>query len=929
MAFRKTLLIGSASAIAMICSAAPAFAADPATQSDEVVVTGIGQSLEKAIEIKRISTDQVDAISATDIGKLPDRNVADALQRLPGVNTSSAASGEGGFDENDRVSIRGTSPSLTQVTIDGHAVATGDWFILDQFQTVGRSVSFDLLPAEVVQGVDVYKTQDASLLEGGVAGVVDIQTRDPLKLGKQYTIEGSVQGAYNSLSKETKPQFNALFGWKSADDTLGVILQGFHEERSVERFGQETLGYTTITQATLDPVTGKINNGGSPATLLHPDLAGVTAPTLIGSSLFQQEKKRDGGFAAIAWAPTSKFEVELSGFYSKLDATNHNDNYMYWGSNEINNNSPTSYTVKNGTLVAANWGGSSATLPAGEFYADGSSGGEPVKGLVVDNIVRPNASGESYYINLDGKYHVSDHLTFKGQIGFTQGIGDTPTEPAYEVDGGTSGIAYAPSGNGWQVTPAGINPQSPAGLANDWAWNETFRSVDKEMYAKFDGDWEVDNGAIKDVTFGARTATHTRQVDGWDRGCSLGANGQCWTSPAQPFSATNPSSYPSGFSAGALGVPGLLIPIAGNPASIVGILNGITDGVHGPISSIKQPQNYYWLGSFKVNETDYEGYVMAKIGGDGWRGNIGVRIADTKETPHANISDPTATIAHPNNPGDIFTSAYGPYYATNKTYDYFDVLPSLNLTFDLQKNVLLRMSAAETMSRPDFSALGGTVSLSDLNLTGNGGNPQLKPIKAAVYDVAAEWYYAPKSVAAISVFYDDISSYVTYGLSNQTYFSQFYNGFRTYSVTSPLNTSGELKGIELQVQQPIGYGFGFQANFTYVDGHEVSGAPLVGTSRETYNLVGYYEDHGVSARLAYTFRSHYFVGLDRSAAENQDDYGTLDGSLAYQLTPKISFNIDALNMTNSLLKYYAANKSQPRAVYENGTQWYGGFHFKF
>ena len=923
MAFRKTLLIGSVSGIAMLCMAAPAFAA-PASPNDEVVVTGIGQSLEKAIEIKRTNTDQVDAISATDIGKLPDRNVADALQRLPGINTSSAASGEGGFDENDRVSIRGTSPSLTQVTIDGHAVSTGDWFILDQFSTVGRSVSFDLLPSEIVQGVNVYKTQDASLLEGGVAGVVDIQTRDPLKLARQYTIEGSVQGAYNSLTKTTKPQFNALLGWKSPDDTFGVIVQGFHEERSVERFGQETLGYTTITQATVDPITHQINNGGAPATLAHPDLAGVTAPTLIGSSLFQQEKKRDGGFAAISWAPNSKFEAELSGFYSKLDATNHNDNYMYWGSNEINNNVPTSYTVSNGTLVAANWPGATPTLPGGALYANGHASGDPVNGLVVDNIVRPNASGESYYINLDGKYHVSDTLTIKGQIGYTHGVGDTPTEPAFEVDGGTGGTSYAASGNGWQVASAGINPQSPAGLANDWAWNETFRSVDKEVYAKVDGDWEVNNGAIKDVTFGARVAKHSRQVDGWDRGCSLGANGQCWTSPAMPFSATNPSSYPSGFSGGALGIPGLLIPIAGNPNAIVGILNGINDGVHGPISSIKQAQNYYWLGSFKVDETDTEAYVMAKIGGEGWRGNVGVRIADTQEKPGANVSDPSGLHA-----GDITTSAYGDYYVTHKTYDYFDVLPSLNMTFDLQKNVLLRISAAETMSRPDFSALGGTVSLTDLNLTGNGGNPQLKPIKAAVYDAALEWYYAPKSVAAISFFYDDISSYVTYGVSNQTYFSQFYGGFRTYAVTSPLNTSGELKGIELQVQQPIGYGFGFQANFTYVDGHEASGAPLVGTSRTTYNLVGYYEDHGVSARLAYTFRSHYFVGLDRSAAENQDDYGTLDASLNYQVTPQVSFNIDATNLTNNLLKYYAANKTQPRAVYENGTQWYAGFHFKF
>src|SRR5215469_13823728 len=170
----KHTLVASASAAAILCAAAPALA-DTATAtatSQELVVTGIKESLQRAIQIKRDNVNQVEAVTATDIGKLPDLNVADALQRLPGVNTSSAASGEGGFDENDRVSVRGTSPSLTQVTVNGHAIATGDWFILDQFQTVGRSVSFTLLPAEMVKSTTVYKTQDASLLEGGVAGSV-------------------------------------------------------------------------------------------------------------------------------------------------------------------------------------------------------------------------------------------------------------------------------------------------------------------------------------------------------------------------------------------------------------------------------------------------------------------------------------------------------------------------------------------------------------------------------------------------------------------------------------------------------------------------------------------------------------------------------------------------------------------------------------
>lgn len=894
MNIRRRILIGSASMGALLAAGLPAMAASPAastaassdTTVSEVVVTGIRESLQRAIEIKKLSDDQVDAISAEDIGKLPDRNVADALQRIPGINTSSAASGEGGFDENDRVSIRGTSPSLTQVTVDGHSIATGDWFILDQFQTVGRSVSFTLMPSEIIQSTQVYKTQDASLLEGGYAGVVDLITRSPLSLAKPVTVEASVEAAYNTLSSQTKPQVNGLFGWKNNDDTFGVIVQGFYEDRTLRRYGQETLGYSQITSA---------NATGAAI----PSLVGVWAPTLIGSTYFQQERKRQGVDGAVQWRPNDKFQLKLTGFYSKLDASNVNDNYMYWGSNEINTNVPTAYTVRNNTLVAATW-------PAG------------AKGLIVDNIVRPDESSDSYYINLDGEYQASDHLSFKAQVGYTEGHGLTPSSPSYEVDGASNGISYAPSGNGWVVSPVGVDPQSSAGLANDWAWNETFTELDKELYGKIDGQYAFDNGWLKSIDFGFHASDHTRQVDGWDRGCSLGADGQCWTTPAQPFSAANPTSYPGGFNAGALGIPGLLIPIAGNPGSIIGILNGITDGVHGPISSIKQAQNYYWPGSFKVKETDVSGYLMARFGGDWWRGNAGVRIVDTQENSYVNYSG-----------GPITSSAYGDYSIVDVKHNYLDVLPSLNLTFDARKNLLVRLSAAETMSRPDFSALGGSVSLTDANLTGNGGNPNLKPIKGEVYDAAVEWYYAPTAVAAISLFYDNLSSYVTYGVVNQVYYSEFYKQNETYAVTEPFNTRGHLQGVEFQVQQPIAYGFGVQANATYVDSEDPTGSPLVGTSKLTYNLVGYYENKWVNARLAYTYRSHFLVGLDRSAQENQDNYGTLDASVNFTVTPNITFTVDGLNLTNGLLKYYALNKSQPRAVYENGTQVYAGVRVKF
>jgi iron complex outermembrane receptor protein len=324
---------------------------------------------------------------------------------------------------------------------------------------------------------------------------------------------------------------------------------------------------------------------------------------------------------------------------------------------------------------------------------------------------------------------------------------------------------------------------------------------------------------------------------------------------------------------------------------------------------------------------------MAHVGGERWRGNFGVRIVDTKENAYVNSSSSTSASSTL-----VTTSAYGNYYINDVSNNYLDVLPSANFTFDLQPNVLLlRMSAAETMSRPDFSALGATVSLTDTNLTGNGGNANLKPIRAAVFDAALEWYYAPTAVAAVSVFYDDLSSYVTFGVNSQNYLctscvnptTGVKGEIEPFLISSPFNIGGQLGGVELQVQQPIAYGFGFQANGTYVDGHDDEGNPLVGTSKLTFNLVGYFEDRWISARLAYTYRSHYFVGLDRSSAENQANYGTLDGSLDFNITRNIALTLDALNITNARLKYYAANPTQVRAVYDNGTQIFFGARVKF
>ncbi|HTY50370.1 MAG TPA: TonB-dependent receptor [Steroidobacteraceae bacterium] len=855
-------------------------------QLQEVVVTGIRYSLSKALQIKRNAVQDVQVISADDIGKLPDKNVADAVQRLPGIDTASAAGGEGGFDENDRVAIRGTSPSLTQTTINGHAVASGDWFITDQYSLVGRSVSYTLLPSETVSSVVVYKTQTADMTEGGVAGDVNLQTIKPLDLKKDFTAEAFLGGEYGDLAGKASPQGNALLAWKNDGGSFGVLAQGFYEERKIQRDGQEFLGYNTIPGTITKSAGATVPN---PFVANDPALIGAAIPSEIGSALFQQTRKREGGLFDVEFAPNDKLSLDLNGFYSDLKADNYNTNYMAFLVEQSNDNyvAPTTATVQNGTVVAASW-------PAGTANT-----------IVYDEISRPGAEARTWYLDLDGKYAVTDNFTVTSQLGYTQGLGNTPSQPAYEACQ-SGALSYQMNGLNGPATVTFGGSGSPTGAApasTCWAWNDIAKATDSETYGQLDGLLKLaDDGIFQSVKFGARYAEHGHVVNFPEDGGCLSS---CWSTFPNYTGGLYPSSYPGGLGSGPLTDIWMLSQSA------------IADYVADNVST--GPSRLYWQGESYVRESDWAAYGMANIGGTGWAGNFGVRAVYTHELSVVNL---------PGGTNPITTSAFGPYTPSPFNNNYIDILPSASLKFDLSKDLVLRFSAAETMARPDYSALGGAISTTDLNWVGSGGNPNLKPIRSANYDSTIEWYFGSQSLLAASLFYMDFSSYVDYGTSTEVLYNQQYKEFGAYTITSPFNTTAQDQGFELQYEQPIWKGFGVQANYTHATGSTAADSALVGMSNETYNVVGYWENKLLSVRLAYTYRSHFLVGLDRSYAENQDDYGSLDASVNVNITDNISLSFDAMNLTDEILKYYGNNTSQPRAFYDNGRQYYAGVHLK-
>jgi iron complex outermembrane recepter protein len=899
---------------------AQATSADQASKPgdlQEVVVTGIRYSMEQSIAQKRAATNVTEVVTAEDIGKMPDKNIADALQRLPGVNISSMSGSEGGFDEADRVSCRGTNPSLAQTTIDGHMVASGDWFVLDQSTTVGRSVSYTLLPAELVKEVVVNMSPEAKYLEGGVACNVDIHTRNPLDFQKATTLEASAGAVYADLPATTDPQFNALGNWLNDSHSLGVMLQLFYEQRHEQRQGQELLGYSQISPT-------------SPMAVANPNLANVWYPDLIGSAFFQQERKRSGGLLKIEWQANDNVLLDASGFLSKLEATNVNDNYLFWGSNIINGGAGEApspgYVVQNGTLTSATF-----APQAGVNYS------------VYDQISRPGEGSNTNFGNLDIHITASDHLKFLGQLGVTTGHGLTPTQDVSEtVPSQGTGAGYTLNGitsaANWNLGSTINTTPTPGGVPVAFSWifgDQNTDVLDKETYGKIDGTFSLDNSAFTDFQFGARYADHQRHMWG-----AIG-QGPNFAVPGSTSGANYPTgylNYPAAFGNGLGGVfPN--DPWYWTPGQLAAYDDAFAN--RDPIGRAD------WASDYGLEEKDTAVYFQADFKGSNWSGNLGLRFVQTKESVVQNVGVTLPPAPAPVPPGVIATSAFGPYEQVTTDNTYNDFLPSANLKWDISPDLVGRFAASQTMARPDYSALASSTALGAPPPTptsppgsATGSNPNLKPVISTGLDAGLEWYFAPKSLLAVSAFYMNLHDYISYGTVNATYtnFNATYpNGFPApYLVTVPVNANGRVDGFEVNYQQPITENFGIQANYTYADGVQTSqvtaggtGDTLVGTSKNTYNVLAYYETAKFTARVAWNFRSAFFDGLDRNTAFFQNDIGTLAASLGYAVNDQFTITLDGLNLNNPTLKYYALNEDQPRAFYKNGSQYYLNLRFKF
>jgi iron complex outermembrane receptor protein len=913
MSSRNSVLISAAVALAMFKQAAPAYSqATTATAEgiDEVVVTGIRGSLRQSIETKREADMVVEAITSEDIGKFPDKNVAEALQRVSGVTISRE------FGEGERVSIRGTAPNLNRTLLNGHAIATADWFVLDQLAAT-RSFNYLMLPTEVIGATEVYKGSRADIEEGGIGGTVNIRTRNPLDL-PSMTLSASAQGAYTELADEMDPQVSALFSWKNDSETLGLLFAGLYQERHLRRDGIEFLGYSDR----------QIDDQGG---------ATVAVPDLLGSALFEQERVRTGGNFALQFRPSDSLEFNLTGLYSKLEADNFNHNYMAWFSNMMGaGEQPINTTVKDGTLV----GGSFAQSAAGF-------------GAVYDAILR-EAETQTQSVDLDVTFAPNEAWTLHGKVGYTEAEGETSAQPFWETQTRT-GFAWDFSRGVPAVDFTDIaDPTDPNSLPQlGWASHNQFLNEDEEFYAYGDAEFEVDMGAFTSFKFGLKYTDHERNVDityGQTRGL-LSATG-CDGAPcglADAAGSVTPGDFLGDIARDGTFRSFRMVDEAAL-RRIYGALDFITYDPNDPNIVANWPNfptNHFGpLESFTVSEEAIGGFAMANFEGEGFRGNLGVRIVNTNQT-----SDGWAVGVPEGTPGAI-NNPFGLIAPLTVDNDYTDVLPSVNLTFDLSEDLLLRFGAARVMARPEYNRIAPTItSFTPLLFTGTGGNPTLDPYRADQFDLSAEWYFAPESLLSTAVFYKDMQSYIVNGTGPERLPTEIVDpndsrlsdpaadcqsiGTALYSciyqIDRPVNgAGGKIQGIEISYQQPLWGGFGTIMNYTYSEADSAGDEPIPGNSRDAANLTVYYENDRFGARVSYNYRSEYFVDNDRGRELYSDATDSVDLSINLNLTESIALTFDGVNLLDEeLFYYYDGLESRPARYYDNGPIYYAGVRVNF
>ncbi|MEE7565764.1 TonB-dependent receptor, partial [Xanthomonas sp. Kuri4-3] len=774
------------------------------------------------------------------------------------------------FGEGEKVSINGTDPALNRVLLNGQTIASGDWGG-NPTDTSGRTFNYTLLSPEIIGLMEVYKTPEARIDEGSIGGTVIVHTRKPLDLPKN-TIRGSVGYNYNDRSEEGNPRGSALWSWKNDDETFGALISATHDKQDISRAGIEFFGYTTGASI---PASAAITGDGG-------DVATAKVPAGINSAFFQQTRERNGLQGALQWKPNDQNEFNLTGLYIKGKYNNFSESRYVCPACNSDLEKVTAANVSNGYITSAT-------------VSDGAAG-QPYAQLDT-NYRESEVTTKS--LNLRHDWY-GDKWVFTSQVGDTKATGGKNPEYLmkfllqnggydFNYDGSNTTVNYDDgSASNWGLSSG----QQAGGIYYS-------KSTDQEKYFQFDAARDLDWGPLNKLQLGYKYINH-------ENGVAASGN-SLYATDYVSLTDFSPGTTPGGLYDG-LGASGDLT-------------NWSTANLNSVIAYLKSlPQGEYKIdygSSFDVKEITSNLYAQLNFESGPWRGNLGLRYVDTKDKSLYWQSDDGGSS----------------YSHVQSSTHYYKPLPSFNIAYDLDDDKVLRFSAAKVIARPRYSDLAGsfTISSSNGNLTASGGNPDLKPYESTNYDLAAEWYFAPSSMLSAEIFYRDISSYIVTTTTQQQLTDALTGVSGLYTVSSPVNATGaKVTGASLNYQQTFGYGFGLQANYTYAESDSQDGLNLPYLSKNTYNVIPYWEHGDWMVRVNYSYRSKYFTQIGRLDSNIfTDEYKQLDLTASYQINDWMGISFSATNLLDSTYYWYNEVKYAPIGMYKSGRGYVAQLNFKF
>tara|TARA_R110000772_G_scaffold118590_6_gene224262 strand:- start:2897 stop:5791 length:2895 start_codon:yes stop_codon:yes gene_type:complete len=907
----------------------------PADNDLEVIqVRGIVSSLKRAMSDKKESLIVSDGIAAEDLGKFPDLNVAESLQRITGVSIDRSG-GEGQF-----VTVRGFGPQFNNVLVNGRQLAT---------ENPGREFSFDVLAAEIITGANVYKSTNATLQEGGIGATINVSTARPFDY-EGFRMAGSLKGTYEDLNEKTSPSASFLVSNTFDDDKMGVLLALSHQKRDVDINSIGTSGWR--------PGITVSNTAGDVLA------SNIYIPRNVDHISDVQERTRTNASLVLQYAPTEEVSITFDGFLSEFEVDSVQHDLAAW------------YEPTRVGSVEFDEATRTAT------YID-QVGGNAATDFVESTGNRRDVSIEAFGLNVE--WDIRDNLKANFDVSTSTAENDTSDGNTYFTVIGIVNNYQTTLENGSfltlhdGITSAGLL-SSDLGRAHVYGKSGD-NDKDEITELKADFVYLPDSDTFTRMTFGAYYQDREKSIQNYSHTNNLGQmfglfGGYRVPVPEGTLTPYTANNFFSGvtdtwYTYDAAGFFDVLASNtemqAANDASL-GLAPGSTAAVIAANNAwAPERLDDFSIISEEVTSLYMDFVFQGDLGDMPWTVNLGARYSETTTSVNGveRILDDVIATSDTTLFANVFSDATLP---VTKGGSYANLLPSVNFKLDVQDDMVLRFSIYDSLTRPTLSQLSPATNIGEprlQNLTASGGNPALKPFKSENWDLSFEWYFADASSLTFAYFNKEVDDFIVTLRGDESFVladrsntvgnicgncaeddlppgavvaDELQGISENFLVSRPQNgETAEVNGFEVAITHVWDNGFGFTANATVVNSNAAIDTSNVAQTfaleglGDSQNLIVFYEQDAWQARIAFNNREAFLQTLSAGTGEPEfvDTYGQWDASASYDINKNVTVFFEGINLTGEETVKHGRFANQITQIQDTGTRYAVGVRASF